>query len=95
MSEYVLSDRAKADLQDIWWYAFEFEPSEARADHWVDQVFAALSMLADRPGLGSERDWLQVGQVAFSTGRYLIVYEMTSDGIEIARVSGAHSVRGA
>ncbi len=94
MRGYVLSDRAQADLEEIWWYAFRFERSDARAGAWVDKVYNALDSLAESPNIGRKRDWLETGQLAFSTGRYLIVYEIGREGIEVARISGADSDRG-
>ncbi|MCP5041852.1 MAG: type II toxin-antitoxin system RelE/ParE family toxin [bacterium] len=85
----VLSDKAQRDLREIWWYVFQFEGSDRRADTAIDKLYSTFGRLADSPNIGKSRGWLEPEQLAFPSGAYLVVYWMTPDGIEIARVSGA------
>lgn len=85
---YFLSEKAKSDLEDIWWYVFSFEGSDRRADATLDAIRLTLGRLAERPTLGRTRDWLNPGQLAFPSGSYLIVYRASPEGIEVARVGG-------
>lgn len=39
--------------------------------------------------MGRSRDWLKPGQLAFASGRYLIVYRVSGELIQLAHVSGA------
>lgn len=84
-----LSSRAKEDLQELWWYVFQFEQSFDRAERAVLDVEATLRVLAESPKLGRGRPWLGEGQLAFRSRTYMVVYREVTDGIEVARISNA------
>ncbi|MCB9506670.1 MAG: type II toxin-antitoxin system RelE/ParE family toxin [Myxococcales bacterium] len=88
-ARYVLSDKAKSDLEEIWWYVFQFAASDDRADAALRAIGRSLDLLAERPSMGRGRDWLLPGQLAHPAGGYLIVYRESATGIEVARISGA------
>jgi plasmid stabilization system protein ParE len=87
-SGYTLSAQAQVDVQEIWWYVFEFQASDKRADAIVDRIFETVGKLAERPSLGRPRERAP-GQLAFPSEDDLIVYRSVGDEIEISRVCGA------
>ena len=85
---YRVSDEAKNDLLDVWFYVFEFQQSDQRADAVVDAIVSAFDTLACHSDLGTKRDWLPGDLLAFPKDGYLVLYRVSDEGIEIARVSG-------
>ncbi len=84
MGRYVLTERASADLLDIWDYIAEHD--EGAADKLIDQLFDRFSLLADNPLMGSARDDLQPG-LRYSVHRdFLLLYNAINDGVVIVRV---------
>ena len=84
-----LSSRAKEDLQERWWYTFQFADSFERAERAVLDVESTLRVLAASPRLGRGRPWLEEGQLAFRSKTYIVVYREVADGIEVARISNS------
>jgi len=84
MGRWIQSDRAKADILEIWEYIAK--DSLRAADRFVDRLDQAFERLAEFPGLGRMRDELGPSLRSFPIGNYLIVYRPVKDGIEIARV---------
>lgn len=89
MPRIALLPRARADLFDIWEYIAR--GSEAKANGFVQKLDAAFQLLAAEPGLGRSRDEILPGLLSFPTGRYVVFYKRTSDGITVLRV--LHSAR--
>jgi plasmid stabilization system protein ParE len=88
--KYRLAELARLDLQKIWWYAFQFQASDERADALLDRIYATISRIADSPAIGTPRGWAP-GQFVFPTGSYLVVYYRDDEGIVVSRVCGADS----
>lgn len=86
-ARFALTDEARDDLFAIWSYVFEFERSEQRADHAVDDLYGLFATLCEHPNLGSSRAWLPDGILAFPRGRYVVLYREHGTGIEVLRVS--------
>lgn len=87
MSErYTLSDQARDDLLDVWSYTFEFHESDRVADAKVDELYAAFELITRNPNIGTTRHNLVAGQRAFPKNRYVIIYEIVDDTVEISRV---------
>jgi len=87
MSGYVLSPRADQDLDDIWEH-IAADDIEA-ADRWD-----ALAMLGRNPLAGHKRTDLTDKSLLFwPVGRYLILYRLLGEKIEIAAVTqGARDI---
>jgi toxin ParE1/3/4 len=81
--------RAREDLNEIW--AYIAEDSESLADAFVDRLDTRFHLLARQPGLGRIRQELVPGLRSFPVGRYVIFYELISDGVAVVRV--LHSAR--
>lgn len=80
----VISNVAKADLLDIWLYVAD--DSQQNADRLIDKLFSRCRMLGDNPELGRQRNELSDGLRSFPVGRYVILYRIKSDELQIVRV---------
>jgi plasmid stabilization system protein ParE len=85
MSQYRLSDRAEADLEEIWLYIAQH--SARAANRLLDEIYEALGKLAALPLMGHLREDLAEEPLRFwSVRSYMIVYRPETDPIEIVRV---------
>ena len=91
MIPYVVSPRARADLDEIWDYVAEDSPSAA--DRLLATFEEKLLLLAKQPLLGQSRDELRPGIRSFVVGRYVVYYQLADDRIRVVRVlHGARDV---
>jgi toxin ParE1/3/4 len=84
MNQPKLTDRAEADLEDIWVYIAR--DNSANATRFINRILARCERLADMPGTGRPRPDLGPEVRSVSFGNYLIVYRPIEGSIEIARV---------
>lgn len=84
MNGYQLTPEADNDLIEIW--LFISKDSLESADRVIDRLTAAFEMLAHHPKVGAERSDLGNHLRSFKEGHYLIVYRISSTGIEVVRV---------
>jgi toxin ParE1/3/4 len=84
MSRYHFSLQAEQDLNDI--YDYVARHSATNAARLVQRLQQACRLLAQFPGMGTTRDDLRTGMLAFAEGNYVIFYEATDDGIRILRI---------
>jgi len=89
MSGFRLSHRAERDLEEIADYIADRNPSAAVRE--VERLLERFALLATQPLMGQLRDDLPDHPRAFSAGNYLVVYQPTVNGIEVARV--VHAAR--
>ncbi len=80
---------AQEDLIEIWEYIAD--DSIDRADAFIDIIDVKLRTLAAQPMMGRARDELMAGLRSFPVGRYMLFYELVTDGIALVRV--LHSAR--
>lgn len=93
MSEFVLTQVAKADLLKILEYLDGDNPGAVLKV--VDALDDAMQLLADNPGIGHRRPDLTPQDVRFwSVFRYLVIYRPSTKPLEIVRVlHGKRDVR--
>jgi toxin ParE1/3/4 len=84
-----IAERALSDLEEIWFYFSE--RSEQIADKILRQITEKFPKLLNFPEMGRERNDLLIGLRIFPSGKYLIFYQETDEGIEVIRV--IHSSR--
>ena len=84
MPQLRISQRARADLIDIWSYIAD--DSVTNADAFIDKLYEAIEALGRHPGSGRHRDELAPGIQSFPFGRYIIFYRAVTNAIEIVRV---------
>ena len=83
-NSYRVSDRAIADLDEIWSYIARDNPGAA--DTFTTALFLKFSKIAEFPEMGRRRDELSHGIRSFSVGRYIVFYRQVKNGVEIVRV---------
>ena len=79
-----LTDRAEADLEDIWVHIAHDSP--AAATRFINRILERCERLADMPGTGRLRTDLGPELRSVVVGSYLIIYRRIQGGIEIVRV---------
>jgi toxin ParE1/3/4 len=91
MKQYRVSDAARADLDDIWFYIAQDDPDAA--DGFIRAIVSRFPALASMPYLGRAREELSAGLRSFPVQKYVIFYRAREDGVEIVRVlSGARDL---
>jgi len=84
MSQYRVSDAARSDLDEIWFYIAQDNPDAA--DKLIRAVVSRFRTLASMPLMGRQREELSPRLRSLSVGRYVIFYRPIENGVEIARV---------
>jgi toxin ParE1/3/4 len=83
MNLYRVSDEARADLDEIWFYIAQDNPDAA--DKFIRAMVSRFPKLAAMPHLGRQREELSPRLRSFPVGRCVIFYRPTEKGVEIAR----------
>ncbi len=84
MPRLIRTAQAEEDLIDIWSYIAQ-DNSQA-ADTLLEDIDQKCELLANNPALGPERPDIAPELRYFPVGRYLILYRMLDDDIEVVRV---------
>ena len=84
MGHFRISETARKDLDEIWWYIAQDDP--LAADRFIQRLLSKLPALASMPRMGRKRDDLSAGLRSFPVRDYIIFYRSTEDGVEVARV---------
>jgi toxin ParE1/3/4 len=75
---------ARRDLDDIW--SFIAKDSFIAADKFIDKITDKFNLLCDNPNLGVQKDSIYAGARMLITGKYLTLYCINEDVIDIIRV---------
>ena len=84
MSEYRLAFQAERDLDEIADYLADRNPTAAV--RLLENLLEKFLLLSQNPLLGELRSDLPKKPRCFSAGKYVIFYQSTRHGIEVARV---------
>lgn len=84
MSTLQFTDRARADLNDIWDHIAQDNPSAARK--YIATLLDKMLLLLQSPQLGRQRDDLRPGMRTMPVGNHVIFYKQVDKGIKIIRV---------
>ncbi len=85
MADYVLSNKADADLDDI--YVFSYRTfGETKADAYFLGLSDYLQTLAENPRLGRPADDIQPGLLRHDHGRHIVFYMIEGGGIFVVRI---------
>ncbi|MGD0260662.1 MAG: type II toxin-antitoxin system RelE/ParE family toxin [Verrucomicrobiota bacterium] len=84
MSQYRVSDAARADLEEIWLFIAQDNPEAA--DRFVRNLVSRFPTLASMPQMGRLREELAARLRSFPVRNYVIFYRPMGAGIEIVRV---------
>lgn len=82
MNHYVIRKLARADLEDIWLYAFQ-EWGVEQADRYVRSLLSRFSWIAENPLLGKPRNDVKSGYYCFPEGMHVVFYKIAKTGPEI------------
>ena len=84
MNQYRVSDAARSDLDEIWFYIAQ--DNVDAADRFLRAIVSRFPKLAAMPQIGRAREELSPRLRSFPVGRYIIFYRPMENGVEIARV---------
>jgi toxin ParE1/3/4 len=85
MSRFVLSPRARDDLDGIWNYtARRWGPDQA--ERYVRQIAEAVELIAETPSLGRDCDHVRQGYRKFPVGSHVLFYRAIDDSVDVVRV---------
>jgi toxin ParE1/3/4 len=76
--------QAEEDLIELWLYIAQDNPGAA--DCLLDEIEDKCTLLAANPQLGAARPDIAPECRSFPVGRYLILYRLIPDGVEVVRV---------
>jgi toxin ParE1/3/4 len=85
MSRYVVSPRARADLEDIWDYTAERWGAD-QAEEYIRLLQRAIETIADDPRKGRSCDEVREGYRKYSAGSHMLLYREVDAGVDIVRV---------
>jgi toxin ParE1/3/4 len=92
MSEPRLTDRAEADLEELW--AYIAADKVDAADRIVDAILETSRMHVRFPGMCRRRDDLMPSLRCFIVSLYVVFYRPIEDTIEVLRIlQGARDIR--
>jgi toxin ParE1/3/4 len=85
--------RAERDISNIAdWIARD---SESAAFNWLDELDQKFSVIAESPGIGTDRSDLRRGVRSYASGNYLIFFKLSKSGVDVLRIiHGARDYRG-
>jgi toxin ParE1/3/4 len=86
MAKFYLTNKAVADLTNIWNYTFE-KWSEQQADNYYKVLLENCGEIANNPGIGKYYDRIMVSLLGFKVSLHIILYRIvSSEHIEITRI---------
>jgi toxin ParE1/3/4 len=85
MTLYVLSRRARIDLDEIWDYTAERWGSD-QAEQYLRMIRTGLETAAAQPMIGVPSDHIRPGYRKYPVGSHVFFYRITDTGIDVARV---------
>ncbi len=86
MVKYELTNKAVADLNEIWEYTLE-NWSENQADRYYDMLLEICQDIADNPELGKNYEGIKSDLFGLKANRHVIFYRKSKvNSIEITRI---------
>ncbi|MGA9580641.1 MAG: type II toxin-antitoxin system RelE/ParE family toxin [Allosphingosinicella sp.] len=89
MKRVNITPAADRDADEI--FAYIAEDDSFAAERQIQRIFTAAKRLADFPGSGRARPELGPGARTIVVGRYLLLYRVGPDSVDILRI--AHGAR--
>jgi toxin ParE1/3/4 len=87
MAEYIISEKAQADLSNIWNYTVETW-SENQADRYMRLLFGELDKITLDPyHCGQSYEYVRLGYRGVRAGKHIIFYKILDNGkVRIIRI---------
>jgi toxin ParE1/3/4 len=82
---FVLSPRAKTDLDEIWDYTADRWGLDQAATYTRD-IWQRIQAVAERPTFGQGCSDVRAGYFKISCGSHVLFYRLTADGIDVVRI---------
>jgi toxin ParE1/3/4 len=93
VTNYRISDRAAADLFEIYLYGIEqFGPMQA--ERYKESMHHCFLLLAENPRMGRTSDTIREGLRRHEHGSHVILYSLEQDHVLIVGVLHGRSIRG-
>lgn len=86
MKRFVLTESAKQDLDDIWFYIAENSGSIVPAERVIWKLHEKILALAASPGIGRRCDDIDPGGRCSPMGNYIVYYREDSRRIAITHI---------
>lgn len=81
MADFVLSEKARKDLYNIWNYTVDVW-SEIQADKYVEQLIDAINKIASKPETtGQSYEFVRKGYRGFHSGKHIIFFKILQNGM--------------
>lgn len=85
MSRFILSPRARDDLDGIWNYTARIWDMD-QAERYLRRIAEAVDLVAETPALGRNCDHIRDGYRKYPVGSHVLFYRLTDDGIDVVRI---------
>ncbi len=85
MTRWVLSPRARSDLDEIWDYTAERWGLD-QAERYIRAIQSAVESLAKDPTLGRGCDDIRPGYRKYPVGSHILFYRLTDEGLDVVRI---------
>lgn len=85
MTRFVLSPRARADLDDIWRFTVERWGVD-QAEDYLRRLQTAIHDVAERPARGTSCDDVRPGYRRYRAGSHLLFYRLVEGRVDIVRI---------
>ena len=86
MPDFYITDPAAEDIEALWRGYVERGGAVNNADLFVLGLFKSFQDIADFPDIGTSREYLPAGSLAFPYQKHIVIYRKRSDGVDVARV---------
>jgi toxin ParE1/3/4 len=85
MSRFVLSPRARADLDGIWSYTAQRWGVD-QAERYLRRIADAVDLVAETPALGRNCDYIRQGYQKYPVGSHVLFYRQVEDAVDVVRI---------
>ena len=85
MSRFVLSPRARDDLNAIWAYTARTWDAD-QAERYIRRIADVIDLVAGTPTLGRNCDHIRQGYRKHPVGSHMLFYRLINDGIDVVRI---------
>jgi len=85
MRRLVISERAEADLREIWWWSYD-KFGEAQADRYLNEIDAGMRKSQCEPTSGKPREAVPPGYWSRLVRKHVVFHTFTNDEVLIQRV---------
>jgi toxin ParE1/3/4 len=85
MSTYVLANRAREDLREIWSYTAD-RWGVSQADRYVLGLHRAMEVVANDPDRARACDHIRTGYRKYSVAAHVLFIRVIAGGVEVVRI---------